>query len=57
MAHSDIIPRFLREEYVKPYALKALPVVIVWFKLCYEVITKDYQPLSSFSATKQATNP
>ena len=42
MAHSDIIPRFLREEYVKPYALKALPVVIVWFKLCYEVITKDY---------------
>lgn len=42
MAHSDLIPRFIREEWMKPYGLKALPVVIVWLKLCYEMYTKDY---------------
>jgi hypothetical protein len=42
MAHSDLMPRFIREEYMKPYGLKALPVIFVWFKLCYEMMTKDY---------------
>ncbi len=43
MAHSDFMPRFIREEWIRPYGLKALPVVIVWFKLCYEICTKDYR--------------
>jgi hypothetical protein len=42
MAHSDLMPRFVREEWMKPYGLKALPVVIVWLKLCYEMYVKDY---------------
>ena len=42
MAHSDLMPRFLREEYIKPYGLKAVPVILVWLKLCYEMYTKDY---------------
>ncbi len=42
MAHSDLVPRFLREEYIKPYGLKAVPVILVWLKLCYEICTKDY---------------
>ena len=33
----------LRKEWVQPYALKALPVTLVWLKLCYEMMTKDYQ--------------
>ena len=45
MAHSDLVPKFLRETWIKPYALKALPVVIVWLKLCYEMYTKDYHQL------------
>ena len=45
MAHSDLMPRFIREEYMKPYGLKALPVIFVWLKLCYEIMTKDYQPI------------
>jgi hypothetical protein len=32
---SDIFPRFLRELLVKPYALKALPCVLIWFRLLY----------------------
>ncbi|MBR1389051.1 MAG: DUF2029 domain-containing protein [Prevotella sp.] len=42
MAHSDLMPRFVREEWMKPYGLKALPVVLVWLKLCYEMYVKDY---------------
>ena len=42
LSPSDLFPAFIRNEWVKPYALKALPVVLVWFKLCYEMYTKDY---------------
>lgn len=47
MAHSDFMPKFIREEWMRPYGLKALPVVIVWLKLCYEICTKDYRKLNS----------
>lgn len=43
MAHSDLMPRFIREDYMKPYGLKALPCILVWLKLCYEMMTRDYQ--------------
>ena len=35
---SDIIPKFLRENYIIPYALKALPCVLIWFSVIYEMI-------------------
>ena len=46
MAHSDLMPRFIRDEWMRPYGLKALPVVLVWLKLCYEIWTKDYRKLN-----------
>ena len=46
LSPSDLFPAFLRKEYVQPYALKALPVVLVWFQLCYEMLTKDYSKTS-----------
>ncbi len=42
MSPSDLFPTYLRRTYVHPYALKALPCVIIWLKLCYEMLTKDY---------------
>ena len=30
---SDLFPAYLRKEFVQPYALKALPCAIIWFKL------------------------
>ncbi len=47
MSPSDLFPAFLRREFVQPYALKALPCVLIWLKLCYEMCTKDYQPQST----------
>ncbi len=41
-AHSDLFPRPVRDSLIRPYALKALPVTIVWLKLCWEMLTKDY---------------
>ena len=42
LSPSDLFPAYLRKEWVQPYALKALPVTIVWFKSCYEMYTQDY---------------
>ena len=41
-AHSDLFPRPVRDSLIRPYALKALPVTIVWLKLCWEMLSKDY---------------
>lgn len=43
LSPSDLFPAYLRKEWVQPYALKALPVTLIWFKLCYEMYTKDYR--------------
>ena len=42
LSPSDLFPAYLRKEWVQPYALKALPVTLVWFKLCYEMLVRDY---------------
>lgn len=43
LSPSDLFPAYIRKEYVQPYALKALPVALIWFKLSYELILKDYK--------------
>ena len=47
MSPSDLFPKYLRVHYVFPYALKALPCVIIWFKLIYEMCTKEYNDPNS----------
>lgn len=42
LSPSDLFPAFIRKEWVQPFALKALPVVIIWGKLSYEMLTQDY---------------
>lgn len=44
MSPSDLFPAYIRKTYVQPYALKALPCVLVWFKLVYEMAVRDYAP-------------
>lgn len=39
---SDLFPAYLRREFVQPYALKALPCVLIWFKLSYEMCFRNY---------------
>lgn len=42
MSPSDLFPKSIRVNYILPYALKALPISIIWFKLSYELLTKDF---------------
>ena len=49
MSPSDLFPAYIRKEWVQPYALKALPCVLIWLKLVWEMWTRDYtlEPLKS----------
>jgi hypothetical protein len=44
MSPSDLFPAYLRKEWVQPYALKALPVTLIWLKLNYELCVRNYEP-------------
>ncbi len=47
LSPGDLFPKAIYRGLIQPYALKALPVTIVWFKLCYEMYTCDYTPAVS----------
>ena len=42
MGSSDLYPREFKREVIQQYALKALPCLIVWLRLCYEMRFKNY---------------
>jgi len=39
LSPSDLIPRFIREDYIRPYSLKALPCILIWFVIIYQMMT------------------
>lgn len=41
-SNSDIIPKYIRVHYILPYALIALPCFIIWLKIIYEMLTRDF---------------
>jgi len=43
MSPSDLFPAYIRYNWVHPFALKALPVAIIWLQLCVELMTKNYE--------------
>ena len=50
MGNCDLIPKMIRHDYIQTYALRALPISIVWLWLCYELCTKDYTPIEKVDA-------
>lgn len=42
LSPSDLFPKFINRTYIKPYALKALPCFIIWLKIIYETLTRDF---------------
>lgn len=42
LSPTDLFPRFVRINYVIPYALKALPCILIWFKIVWEQLTLDF---------------
>ncbi len=43
MSSSDLFPKYLKEEFVKPYVLKVVPCIFIWFKITYELIFNKYK--------------
>jgi len=39
---SDFFPRYVKQNYIIKYSLKALPCAIAWFRVTYELLTRDF---------------
>jgi hypothetical protein len=40
---SDLFPKFVKENYIIKYSLKAVPCIVVWFRVMYELLTRDFE--------------
>ena len=40
---SDLFPKFVKENYIIKYSLKAVPCIVVWLRVIYELLTKDFE--------------
>jgi len=43
---TDIFPKFLREQYIKPYALKVLPCILIWIDITYRLLTHKFNQIT-----------
>ena len=42
LSPSDLFPRYLKETYVKPYSLKALPCILIWIAITHQLMFKKF---------------
>ena len=42
LSPTDLFPPYVREHFILPYSLKALPCFIVWCVLMYQLLFKDF---------------
>ena len=45
LSPTDLYPKYIQNEIIRPFALRALPVALIWFKLSYELIFKNYDTI------------
>lgn len=49
LSPSDLFPKTINKQYIKPYALKALPCFLIWLKIIYESLTRKFNLNPSYS--------
>ena len=42
-AFSDLFPKSIKEGVFMKYSTKAIPCILVWFRVMYELLTKDFE--------------
>jgi len=57
LSPTDLFPRMVREQWVVPYSLKALPCVLVWMKLTWELVTGHYPGPPAHHGLRHAGTP
>lgn len=50
MSPSDLFPKFIRNEYIRPYSLKALPCVLIWFTIIFQMLITDFKNYKNYAA-------
>ncbi|MFM2224501.1 MAG: hypothetical protein RJA07_703 [Bacteroidota bacterium] len=50
LSPTDIFPKLIRDEIVTPYNLKALPCILVWVKITFELLTLKFENNKSISS-------
>lgn len=52
LSPTDIYPKFIREHFFIPYSIKVVPCILIWIKILFELLTKDFlvtQPIGKIS--------
>ena len=42
-SHTDLFPRYVIDNYVRTYSLKAIPCIIIWLVIVYEMLTQKIE--------------
>jgi len=42
LSPTDIYPKFIRDQFFIPYTIKVVPCIIIWIKILFELLTKDF---------------
>ncbi len=53
---SDLVPRSIQKSLIRPYSLKALPILMVWLKLIWELCTRNYAPAAETTNRQNITS-
>jgi len=48
LSPSDLIPKYLRDNFIQPYALKALPCILIWISILNEIYFKNFLVYNTF---------
>jgi hypothetical protein len=44
LSPTDVFPRSLAASILDPYAIKAVPCILIWLKITYDLVSGDFQP-------------
>ncbi|MEG1543224.1 MAG: glycosyltransferase family 87 protein [Tannerellaceae bacterium] len=42
LSTTELVPSFIRNEFIRPYVIKAWPCVLVWLTVCYEMCCLNF---------------
>jgi hypothetical protein len=54
---TDATPKYIRLNWVARYSMKAWPCIIIWFKIVYELLFKDFRTMKSPVETEAEYRP
>ncbi|RHJ94129.1 glycosyltransferase family 87 protein [Parabacteroides bouchesdurhonensis] len=55
LSSTDLVPPFIRKNFIVPYVIKAWPCVLVWLTICWEMIRLDFKPKKCLSLHSRTT--